>query len=154
MLAKTMSRIFPSKSLNTLGKLFGVRIVRFLLCGAISAVFNILLLAVLIESLQINQPVWRNVANFVSIEISVLFSFIIYRLWVWSIPNWSIQKIFGQEIPLYHLSCGVSIAIRSFVLFPILDWMKINYVINSLIGIVIGSAINYLISDRIVFREK
>jgi putative flippase GtrA len=143
-----------SRSLSIFKKLFDKRIVRFLICGVISAAFNILLLAILIESFRLNQPVWRNLANFISIEISVLFSFVIYRLWVWSNHSWVLRRIFRREIPLYHLSCGASVATRSFILFPILDWMGINYTVNSLIGIAIGSGMNYLISDRVVFKKN
>lgn len=142
------------QSLSALKKLFNTRIFRFLVCGAISAAFNIILLAILIEFFHLNQPVWRNLANFMAIEISVLFSFVIYRIWVWSSHSWTIRKIFRREIPLYHLSCGASIATRGFILFPLLDWMGINYSINSLIGIAIGSAMNYVISDKLVFKER
>jgi putative flippase GtrA len=142
-----------SESLNALKKLWDNRIVRFLVCGVISAIFNILLLALLIEFFRLDQPVWRNLANIISIEISVLFSFIVYRLWVWSSHSWSVHKIFKQEIPLYHLSCGASIVARSFILFPLLDWIGINYTINSLIGIAIGSAVNYSISNKWVFKS-
>jgi putative flippase GtrA len=143
-----------SRSFHGVRKLLGRRVIRFLVCGVITAAFNILLLALLIESFRLNHPAWRNLANFISIEISVLFSFVLYRLWVWSSPNWTVDKIVKKEIPLYHLSCGTSIATRSFILFPLLDWLGINYTLNSLIGIGIGSAINYVISDRIVFKRK
>lgn len=146
----------PSKTLiktpKTSKKLFSNRIFRFLICGIVTAVFNILLLAVLIESFKIGQPIWRNLANVVSIEISVLFSFFVYRTWVWSSQHWIARQIFRREVPLYHLSCAASIAARSFIVFPLLDWIGINYAINSLIGIAIGSGINYWISDRIVFK--
>ncbi len=142
------------KSLITLKKLFNTRIFRFLVCGGISAFFNIILLAILIEFFHLNQPVGRNIANFIAIEISVLFSFVIYRIWVWSSHSWTIRKIVRREIPLYHLSCGASIATRGFILFPLLDWLGVNYSINSLIGIAIGSAMNYVISDKLVFKAR
>lgn len=149
--------MFPTsrlQSLRRLKKLFNTRVFRFLVCGVISAAFNIILLAILIEVFHLNQPVSRNLANFIAIEISVLFSFVIYRLWVWSSHSWTIRNIFRREIPLYHLSCGASIATRGFILFPLLDWMGINYSINSLIGIAIGSAMNYVISDKLVFKAR
>ncbi len=143
-----------SRGISSLKKLLDSRVFRFLICGVISAAFNILLLAVLIESFQLDEPFWRNLANFIAIEVSVLFTFFIYRLWVWSSHRWSLQKTLRREIPLFHVSCGVSVAARSFILFPILDWMGVNYAINSLIGITIGSVMNYVISDRVVFRGK
>jgi dolichol-phosphate mannosyltransferase len=134
-------------------KLIANRIFRFLVCGAITAAFNVLLLAALIEHLKLNNSVSRNLANVASIEVSLLFSFFIYKTWVWS-GQWRLDEVVKQQIPLYHLSCGASVAARSLVLFPILDWLGINYVVNNLLGIVIGSGINYIASDRLVFKNK
>jgi putative flippase GtrA len=152
-----MSSTYLSKSLIALKKSFDNRIVRFLICGVITAVFNVVLLAILIESFklnQANQAFFRNLANVISIEISLIFSFFVYRIWVWSSSSWTPKEIFRSELPLFHLSCGIVIAIRSFILFPLLDWIGVNYAINSLIGIAIGSAINYVISNKWVFKAK
>jgi putative flippase GtrA len=143
------------KGLTTLKNLLGNRIIRFLICGVITAVFNIVLLAILIESFklnQVNQSFFRNLANIASIEVSLIFSFFVYRIWVWPSSSWSAKKIFKQELPLFHLSCGIVIATRSFILFPLLDWAGVNYVVNSLIGIAIGSVMNYVISNKWVFK--
>jgi dolichol-phosphate mannosyltransferase len=141
------------QALKQLKQLVNSRIARFLICGVFTAAFNILLLAALIEFFNLRDPLWRNIANFVSIEISVLFSFFVYRTLVWSNSRWIVRKIFRKEIPLYHLSCATSIAVRSLVLFPLLNWLGVNYVINSIMGIAAGSVINYVISDRVVFTE-
>lgn len=129
------------------------RIFRFLICGAVTAAFNILLIALMIEFLRLDQPVLRNIANVVSIEVSLLFSFFVYRTWVWS-GNWTFQEVLWKQLPLYHLSCGSAVATRSIVLFPILDWLGINYTINTLIGILVGFSFNYVVSDRWVFKAK
>ena len=134
--------------------LWNSRIFKFSICGVVTATFNIFLLSLMINLFKIEQPLWRNLANVVSIEISLLFSFFVYRTWVWSSQPWIARQILRREIPLYHLSCAASIAARSFILFPLLDWMGVNYAINSLIGIALGSGINYLISDRVVFRAS
>ncbi|GET35663.1 GtrA family protein [Microseira wollei] len=137
-----------------LTKLSQNRIVRFLICGGVAAAFNILLLAIIIESFNLDQPVLRNIANVVSIEVSLLFSFFVYRTWVWSKSAWKLKEVLWREIPLYHLSCGSVVAMRSLILFPVLDWLGVNYSINSLVGIVIGSAMNYVMSDQLVFKSK
>jgi dolichol-phosphate mannosyltransferase len=137
-----------------LKKLFQNQVFRFLICGIVTAAFNIFLLAIMIEFLKLDQPLLRNIANLISIEISLLFSFFVYRAWVWSKGKWVLRDIFRRQIPLYHLSCGSVIAIRSLILFPILDWFHVNYIINSMVGIIIGSTINYVVSDRLVFKVK
>jgi putative flippase GtrA len=151
-----MSSTYLSKSLIALKNFLDNRIVRFLICGAITAVFNVVFLAILIESFNLNQEnqaFFRNLANVISIEISLIFSFFVYRTWVWPSSSWTLKRIFKQELPLFHLSCGIVIATRSFLLFPLLDWVGINYAVNSLIGIAIGSVMNYIISNKWVFKS-
>lgn len=130
------------------------KVFRFLICGVITAVFNVLLLIAIIQAFEIKTPFFRNFANVLSIEVSLIFSFFVYRAWVWSTRRSSIREIMFQQMPLYHLSVATSIASRSFVVFPILDWLGVHYVINTLIGIVLGSIVNYRISDKLVFKVK
>jgi putative flippase GtrA len=128
------------------------KVFRFILCGAITASFNIILIYVMIELLQFDTPFLRYIANFISIEISLLFSFVVYKIWVWSETRWLIQEILLRQIPLYHLSLLLCLTARSLILFPILDWLKIHFVVNTLIGIVTSSFINYIRSNKIVFK--
>ncbi|PSB19607.1 GtrA family protein [filamentous cyanobacterium CCP2] len=137
-----------------LKKFYQNRIIRFLFFGAITAVFNVVLIAGLIESLDLEESLHRNLANVVSIEISVFFSFLVYRLWVWSSPQWNLKQMLRREVPLYHLSCAAAIVIRSFLLFPILDWLGLHYVANTLVGIIVGSGFNYTVNDRVVFKSR
>lgn len=135
-----------------LTKIFQKQIVRFFICGCFTAAFNILIITFVIEFLHIEKPIFRNIANLITIEISLLFSFVVYRTWVWSKSNWTLQEVLWRQIPLYHLSCASIVATRSFILFPVLDWLGINYLINTLLGILVGSIINYFMSNRLVFK--
>ena len=139
---------------DTLKRLFRQRIFRFLLGGGVSLAFNILLISIMIELLGFDTRILRNVANLVSIELSLLFSFLIYRTWVWSGGNSTIQQILRRQIPLYHLSVGVALGSRILIVFPMLDWLGVNYILNTLIGVLLGASINYMISDRFVFVDR
>jgi dolichol-phosphate mannosyltransferase len=127
---------------------------RYLICGAITAAFNIFLVYTLIKILKFDTPLLRNIANISSIEISLIFSFFVYKIWVWSERNWRIKQVFFYQIPLYHVSAGISVITRSLILFPILDWLGVHYSINTLFGILVGAVINYKLSDKIVFKTK
>jgi dolichol-phosphate mannosyltransferase len=135
-------------------KIFKPKILKFLIGGGVAATFNLLLIFWMIELLEFNTPFLRNLANAVSIEISLLFSFFIYRIWVWPGGIWRIREVLLRQIPLYHISAGSAVFARVFFVFPILDWLKVNYVINTLIGVVLSAAINYVISDRLVFKAS
>jgi putative flippase GtrA len=142
------------KTLGILHRLWQEKVFRFLICGAITALFNVLLLDAIIKIFEIQTSFLRNLANVGSIEVSLLFTFFVYRAWVWSTKCSTIREMIFRQIPLFHLSSGISIVGRGFIVFPILDWMGVHYVLNTLIGIVLGSIVNYKISDKWVFTVK
>lgn len=143
-----------SKTLNIFNQLWESKVFRFLVCGAISAIFNVLVLVAIIEVFGIKTPSLRNLANIISIEISLIFSFFVYQSWVWPTKRSTIQEMVLRQMPIYHLSVATSIAGRSLIVFPVLDWLGVHYIINSLIGILLGSIVNYKISDKWVFNAK
>ena len=130
------------------------RVFKFLLGGGVAAVINLILMAYLVEYRGFDTPFLRNIANAISIEISLVASFFIYRIWVWTGGSWKLKEVLLRQITLYHISAGAAIVIRVFVIFPLLDWLKVNYNINTLVGVIVGATINYIISDRIVFKES
>ncbi|MFM5887202.1 MAG: GtrA family protein [Dolichospermum sp.] len=135
-----------------LKKLFRQKVFKFLIGGGDAAVINLLLIFGMIEWLGFNTPTLRNVANAVSIELSLLASFFIYRIWVWPGGVWTIREVLWRQIPLYHLSAGAAVITRIFIVFPLLDRLGVNYAINTFVGVLLNAVINYLISDRLVFK--
>lgn len=135
-----------------LKKIFRLKILKFLLGGGLAAALNLTLIYLIIEKLGFNTPFLRNIANVLSIEISLVFSFFIYRAWVWTGGVWTIREVFLRQLPLYHVSAGVAVITRILFIFPILDWLRVNYAINTVIGALLSASINYLISDSFVFK--
>jgi len=130
------------------------RIIKFLFGGGVAALFNLILIALLIEHLGFSTPLLRNVANLIAIELSLLFSFVIYRIWVWPGGSWSLRDVLLRQLPLYHMSAGLAILLRVLIIFPTLDFLGISYGVNTLIGILVSASLNYVISDRLVFKTK
>jgi dolichol-phosphate mannosyltransferase len=135
-----------------LKKLFQQKVLKFLIGGGVAAAINLLLIFALIEWLGFNTPTLRNIANAVAIELSLLASFFIYRIWVWPGGTWTVTEVLYRQIPLYHVSAGTAVFARIFFIFPLLDWLRVNYAINTLVGVLVSAALNYLISDRLVFK--
>lgn len=135
-------------------KIIKNRIFRFVIGGGVAATFNLFLMFVMIEWLEFKTPLLRNIANVVSIELSLILSFFIYRIWVWPGGSWSFREVLYKQIPLYHLSAGMAVITRIFILFPLLDWFGISYQINTLIGVLLSATINYVMSDKLVFRHQ
>ena len=137
-----------------LKKLSRQRVFKFLLGGGVAAAVNLVLIFALIEWLGFNTPLLRNIANIIAIELSLIFSFFVYRIWVWPGGVWKVKEILGKQLPLYHFAAGTAVLVRVLILFPLLDWWGINYSINTLVGVLLSATINYLISDRIVFKAN
>lgn len=138
--------------IKAIAKLSKNKVIRYLFFGGITALFNVVLLALLFESFNITSSLGRNLANLLALEISVVFSFWVYRMWVWTGLDWNWRNIILKQIPLFHASMSVVIALRIFLLFPVLDWLGVQYIINTLIGIALGAILTYFWSDKIVFK--
>jgi dolichol-phosphate mannosyltransferase len=134
-------------------KLFTTKIFKFLIGGGVSATINLLLIVALIEWIGLDTPTLRNIANALSIELSLLASFFIYRTWVWTGGDWTIREVLLRQIPLYHVAAGSAILVRIFLIFPLLDSLGVNYGINTLLGVLLSATLNYLLSDHFVFKN-
>ncbi|MBE7386071.1 MAG: glycosyltransferase [Leptolyngbya sp. SIO1E4] len=127
---------------------------KFLIGGAVAAGLNLVLIFLMIEKLDFSSAVLRNTANAISMEFSLIASFLIYKFWVWPGGSWKIKDLICKQLLLYHFSAGVALLLRIFIIFPVLDWLEINYIINTLVGIVASATINYIISDSLVFNSS
>uniref|UniRef100_B8HMN1 GtrA family protein n=1 Tax=Cyanothece sp. (strain PCC 7425 / ATCC 29141) TaxID=395961 RepID=B8HMN1_CYAP4 len=132
-------------------KLLKSKQLRFAVLGVITACFNLMAITLLVELFHLKTPLQRNIANIAAMEISLIFSFFVYRLGVWTHASWQFQQVFLRQIPLYHVASGLTVVLRSLLIFPVLDWLKINYFINTLIGIALAAILSYLFNDRLVF---
>ena len=140
-------------SRKRLRKLFEKKVIRFLIFGAITAAFNVALISMIINKFQIGTPLLRNVANLAAIEISLIFTFVVYRIWVWRIKTWNLKILLLKQLPSFHAASGLVVLMRSLIIFPLLDWLGIGYIVNTLVGIVVGAAFNYVFTDQIVFKN-
>ncbi len=137
-----------------LSKLYKNKIFRFLIAGGIAFVINLILIHWLIDGLGFDTSFLRNIANIISIEISLIASFFIYRLWVWQGGDWRIKDVVLIQLPLYHLSAGLAVLLRILLIFPLLDSWGVSPGVNTLIGVLIGATINYVASDNLIFKPK
>ncbi|MFM7875800.1 MAG: glycosyltransferase [Microcystis aeruginosa L211-07] len=137
-----------------LTKIYNNKIFRFLIAGGVALLINLFLIYWLIDDLGFNTPFLKNVANVISIEISLIASFFIYRIWVWTGGDWTIRDVILIQLPLYHLSAGLPVLLRFFLIFPFLNWLGISPGVNTMIGVLLGASINYVASDSLIFKPK
>ncbi|MCA2621697.1 MULTISPECIES: glycosyltransferase [unclassified Microcystis] len=137
-----------------LTKIYNNKIFRFLIAGGVAFLINLFLIYWFIDDLGFNTPLLKNVANVISIEISLIASFFIYRIWVWTGGDWTIRDVILIQLPLYHLSAGLAVLLRVLLIFPFLNWLGISPGVNTMIGVLLGASINYVASDSLIFKPK
>ncbi|MDB9425410.1 glycosyltransferase [Microcystis aeruginosa CS-564/01] len=137
-----------------LTKIYNNKIFRFLIAGGVAFLINLFLIYWFIDDLGFNTPFLKNVANVISIEISLIASFFIYRIWVWTGGDWTIRDVILIQLPLYHLSAGLAVLLRVFLIFPFLNWLGLSPGVNTMIGVLVGASINYVASDSLIFKPK
>ena len=59
------------------------RLMRFLVVGSSAAIVNFALMILFVEALSFNTYVLKNIANAISIEVSVFYNFLLSRIWTW-----------------------------------------------------------------------
>lgn len=128
------------------------RILLFLVGGGSAAIVNLVLAYVGVDFLGFSSELQQNYVNLVAMEISLVYSFFVYRAFVWRIKIWDKSQIILRQLPLYHLSAGAAVLVRT-LLFPLLQLLGVHYLSNIALGILVGAAINYLLIDNFVFKD-
>jgi dolichol-phosphate mannosyltransferase len=129
------------------------RVKKFLLVGGSAAIVNLGVMSLLVELLGFKGYYLRNLANILSIEISVLFAFVLNRQWTWkdAIKKRG-QKLIGQFI-IYNSAVLIGILLR-IALFAILELTGLFYLLNVSLGIGAAAIVDYMLYDKVVFKKR
>ncbi len=128
------------------------RILLFLVGGGSAAIVNLVLAYVGVDLLGLSSELQQNYVNLVAMEISLVYSFFVYRAFVWRIKTWDKAHVLLRQLPLYHLSAGAAVLVRT-LLFPLVQLLGVHYLSNIALGILVGAAMNYVLIDNFVFKN-
>lgn len=128
------------------------RILKFFISGSSAAIINFGLLYILVAYLQFNTRLLENVGNALSMEVSIIYNFILSRLWTWNDAKKEYGPKLIKQCILFHIAVGFSIVIR-LIMFLILQLFGVHYLVNATVGIGTAATINYILYDRVVFRK-
>ncbi len=126
--------------------------VKYAINGVIVALSQIIAIYALVKYLNFNTDNLQQIANIISIEISVLVGLLLHSYITWRY-KYETTRNFLKVFIYFHLVTGVSFLVRVF-LFPILASFGIDYMTNTLIGVVIAIIINFFGYDKVVFKRK
>jgi dolichol-phosphate mannosyltransferase len=144
---KTMSKIISYIKHNK------TLIMKFILVSGSAVVLNLLLLYLLVNYLGFNTHWGQNIANAISMEVSILYNFMLSWSITWKDRQREKGVRFLLQIVKFHLTIGITILFR-LGLFALLQLTGLHYVLNSAIGIGLASLFNYFVYDTYVFKRK
>jgi len=109
------------------------RVKRFCIAGSSAALVNLSLMILFVEGFGFATYYLKNLANLLSIEISILYHFFISR-WTWSdAPSKKGKYLIGQ-CALFHAANITAMAVR-IILFAILETLGVYYIVNVIASI-------------------
>ena len=128
------------------------RLKRFIIIGSSAAIVNFALMIIFVEALSFDTYVLKNIANAISIEVSVFYNFLLSRIWTWGdAPKRQGIGLVSQFI-FFNLAASTGILIRV-IIFAILDKIGLYYLINVFFGIGVASIVNFILYDKLIFRR-
>ncbi len=128
------------------------RLKRFLFVGSSAAIVNFALMIFFVEVLSFNTYVLRNIANAISIEVSVFYNFLLSRFWTWGDAPKRQGKGLVSQFILFNLAALTGIIIR-IIVFAVLDKLGVFYIVNVFLGISIAAIIDFILYDKLIFRR-
>jgi len=128
------------------------RLKRFLLVGSSAFVVNAALMIFLVEILGFASPLMKNIANFLAMEISIFYNFLISRMWTWKDAPKKQQGKLAVQFVAFNIAAlaGVLLRIASFAAME--NW-QIHYLMNMTIGVGMAAAFDFVLYDRLIFKR-
>jgi dolichol-phosphate mannosyltransferase len=114
---------------------------------------NLLLLYAMVNYLGFNTTVGQNIANVVSMEVSIIYNFFLSRAVTWKDRRQEKGNKLFLQIVKFHVTIGITILFR-LGLFAFLQWLGVQYLINAAIGIAISALFNFFIYDALIFKKE
>ena len=127
-------------------------VVKYGINGIFVAISQILAIYLFVEYFNFTTNSLQQIANIISIEISILVGLILHSYITWRY-KYETTRNFLKVLVYFHLVTGASFIAR-IILFPILASLSFDYMANTLIGVVAAILINFYGYDKIVFKKK
>jgi glycosyltransferase involved in cell wall biosynthesis len=128
------------------------RVVKYGLCGILVALSQYIVIVGLVELFDLSGSLWLNIANILSIEVSILVGFYLHSRITWRQKFKNLQEEM-RSILNFHLVTGVSVIIRVALFYTLLI-TGMDYRLNTAIGIAVAVIFNFVSYNKLVFKQK
>ncbi len=89
----------------------------------------------------------------VAVEFAVLHNFVWHERWTWAHRKLDIRSLPGRLLR-FNVSNGLISMVGNLVLMELLAVrLHLNYMVSNMAAIIACSLLNYLVSDRLVFKR-
>jgi glycosyltransferase involved in cell wall biosynthesis len=127
-------------------------LIKYGINGLVVALSQLVFIILLVGFFGFSSKFMQNVANAISIEISIITGFFLHSFITWRYRYSSIGEFFKKCLS-FHIITGLSFATRV-ILFYILLNIGVGYLPNTIIGIGVAVLLNFIGYDRMVFRNN
>lgn len=122
--------------------------IKFAFVGGSGVLVNMGLLFILTRYFSIRLEI----ASPIAIEVSILSNFTLNNLWTFSKRNTHVT--FWRRILRYHLVTGLAGVVNYLVLLLLVNSFGVHDMLSNLIGILIGTFINYSLNSLWTWRVR
>jgi len=131
------------------------RFVRFAVVGASGVVVNLGFMAL---GRFIFTPFAGDVREFLAsalgILVSIFTNFILNDLWTWGDrPKGARRRDFAARLAAYYVGAGVAAALQFGAFALLYSGFGFHPILAQLAGIALGMVVNYVINNRVVFKD-
>lgn len=126
---------------------------KFLVVSGSAVLLNLILLFLMVRYLGFGTPLKENLANALSMELSIIYNFFMSRAITWSDRHKEKGSTLFIQIVKFHLAIGITILLR-LALFAILQRFGVFYLYNALIGIGLAAVFNFVAYDILIFKKR
>ena len=124
---------------------------RFNTVGLIGIGVQLLVLTLLKSGLGVNYLA----ATVIAVESAVIHNFIWHECWTWSERTRVRRGGVAGRLVRFHLANGlISIAGNLLLMWGLVSRLHLNYFLANILAIATCSIVNFLASDRLVFRRE
>jgi putative flippase GtrA len=132
-----------SPLLNNKQKEFA-QVIRFLVVGVVSAIFDMLLFVLLYEYFQINYLV----ANFGSTCLAILLNYYISKKWVFSTGKYSARA----EFVAFMVFSGIGVVLNQILIWSFVEHLFLDPKVSKFLAIGIVAFFNFVTKKLFVFK--
>jgi len=125
---------------------------KFLIVSGSAVGLNLLLLFLMVRYWGFDTLLLENVANAISMELSIIYNFFMSRAVTWADRHKEHGKRLVIQMLKFHLTIGITMLFR-LGLFPLLQLLGVFYILNAAIGIALAAVFNFVIYDTVVFKK-